>query len=71
MSKQDDMCLIRHWFGYGSLQSNIRNDGVNESLLGELNAPVLQTFDVNSHIVGWVTLVLNLKFQVLKVSYDC
>ena len=60
MSKQDDVCLIRHWLGSGSLQANIRNDGVNERSLGELNAPFLQTLDVNSHIAGWVTLVLNL-----------
>ena len=66
VSNQYDVCLCRHWFGNGSPYARILNDGVDECSLSELNATSIQTFDVNSHIVGWVTLVLNVKFQALK-----
>ena len=71
VSKQRYVRLGRHWFGNGSLQANICNDGVYERLLDELNASSLQPFDVDSHIVGWVTLVLNLNPRALKLSYYC
>ena len=54
-------------FGGGTLQANVSYDGVNERSLGEFNAPSFQALDVDAYVISGVSLVFNVKSQLLKV----
>ena len=70
MGKQGDVRFGQYRFGDGSFQPYISEDGVNGCSLGEFNAPSLQSFDVDSHLVHGVALIFNIKSQALKLSND-
>jgi hypothetical protein len=55
-------------FGLDISQSNVLDDGTNESALGKFIGSILGFLNVDSDIVSWVALVFNVEASILNVT---
>jgi hypothetical protein len=53
--------LSWYWFGVCITNIDVIDDCINESALGELNAPIALLSDHYSNIVRWVSSIFNVK----------
>ncbi len=56
-----------NWFGVGILVPNIFNDRINQGTLCKFVGAISKLLDVDSHIICWMALILNVESQSLNL----
>ena len=68
MQTQGDLGWNR--FGVGILDLNVINDRINQGTLGKFVGTISKLLDVDSHVICWMALILDVESQSLNLS-DC
>jgi len=66
MQKQGDFGWNR--FGVGILDPNVINDRINQGTLGKFVGTISKLLDVDSYIICWMALILEVESQSLNLS---
>jgi hypothetical protein len=62
--------LCRDWFHLSIGQLDISNDGINQGTLSKFIGSILHPYDVDSHVISWMSLVLDVQANVLDLPPD-
>ena len=65
---EQDCNLGRNRLGGRVVQSNIRNDSINQGTLGEFIGSILELLDVYSDIVSRVALIFDVQARFLNLT---
>ncbi len=56
-------------FGLGVLDPDVFNDGINQGTVCKFIGTILKLLDAESHIIRWMTLILDIESQSLNLCY--
>jgi len=63
----DEGDLGWNWFGVGILDPNVFNDRINQGALCKLVGAISKLLDVDSHVICWMVLILDVESQSLNL----